>query len=227
MKYLRSILLMMTLAGSTGINLFSQAALQRGVSVQMAATTGASVLPDADKPEAWIITISEDGELYFGLDPESPDSLQDAMKVRPRDRRQELYIKADARAPFASVRKVLEIAHGDFFSGANLLTAQPGGEHTGAVAPHGLPIRLTMPTTAHALVISVATGQDGPILRFNNESDAVPLTSLGPKLASLLQNQREKVVIVKAGDVPFGDIAHVVDACNMAGAITVVETASL
>ena len=85
--------------------------LQRGVSVQLAPTTNAAPMPDADNQDAWIVAITSDETLYFGVDPVTPSDLADKMKSRPRNRDQKLYVKADARAPVAAVRRVLAAAH--------------------------------------------------------------------------------------------------------------------
>ncbi len=84
-------------------------ALQKGVSVQMAATSNATPMPAADNDDAWIVTIGADGKLYFGADPVDADGLTNDMKIHPRKRDAKLYIKADARAPFSSVEKVMQI----------------------------------------------------------------------------------------------------------------------
>ncbi len=46
--------------------------LQKGVSVQMAVTSNATPMPEADNPDAWIVTITSDGSLYLGTHPVSP-----------------------------------------------------------------------------------------------------------------------------------------------------------
>ena len=46
--------------------------MQRGVSVQMAVTSNATSVPDADSNDAWIVTVTADGSLYFGADPMTP-----------------------------------------------------------------------------------------------------------------------------------------------------------
>ena len=99
--------------------------LQKGVSVAMVVTNNASPMWEADRADAWIVTITENGNLYFGVDPVTPESLMEAMKSRPRNREQKLYIKADARASFADVKRVLEAARADLFQTAVLLTSQP------------------------------------------------------------------------------------------------------
>jgi biopolymer transport protein ExbD len=64
--------------------------LQRGISVKMAFTTSGPLVPDADNADAWIVTVTGNNDLYFGVDPVTPESLLDAMKTHPRNREQEL-----------------------------------------------------------------------------------------------------------------------------------------
>jgi len=83
--------------------------MQKGISVELVPTTSATPVPDADNRDALIITVTESGKLYFGIDPVAPDSV--AGRLRDRQlRTQNLYIKADARAPYASVVRVVDAA---------------------------------------------------------------------------------------------------------------------
>ena len=99
-------------------------ALQKGISVQIAATSNATPMPAADNEDAWIVTIAADGKLYFGADPVDAEDLTNDVKIHPHKRNAKLYIKADARAPFNSVEKVLEIGHNAYFESVVFLTNQ-------------------------------------------------------------------------------------------------------
>jgi len=192
------------------------APLQRGISVQMVVTSDASAVPEADSTDAWIVTVTKNGDLYFGVDLVTPENLLHAMKVRPRNRGQELYIKADGRAPSASVRRVLEIAHEDFFRKVILLTAQPTDVQPGTIVPpSGLTLWIER-VAAEPVVVHIHAGQDGPTLEVNNER--IPFDALQRKLEDLLEGRGDRVVVLKAGRALFADMAQVVDVCNMAGA---------
>src|SRR5215469_3505233 len=93
-----------------------------GVGVQMAASNNAVPFPAADQQDAWVITITADGRLFFGVKPVSEASLAEEMKSTPRNRAARIYIKADARAPFRAVGQALHAAHEVFFESAVLLT---------------------------------------------------------------------------------------------------------
>jgi len=201
--------------------------LQKGIHVEMPITTGAASLPDADNPDAWIVTVTENGDLYFGVDPVRSDSLLEAMRSKPRIRSQELYIKADGRASFSSVQRVLETAQAALFKRAILLSAQTTATQSGqTIPPHGLPVWFSSPETreAGAVVVQIGPGQSLPTLRVDNEE--VPLKELQQRLAQLLQN-RPGVVVLKPGQVSFANVAHVVDICHMSGAKPVLSTPEL
>jgi biopolymer transport protein ExbD len=200
--------------------------LQQGVSVQMATTTGAASVPEADNQDAWIVTVTENDDLYFGVDPVTPQSLFDAMKTRPRNRGQDLYIKADGRTAFATITQVLKVAHADWFEKVVLLTNQSSGAQPGTIVPpKGLPIWVGPTPTPEAVVVEIGPGQGSATLTIDNQQ--VPFKVLRHKLDELLQSRSARVVVLKPGQVPFADVAHVVDVCNMSGAKTVLATPEL
>jgi biopolymer transport protein ExbD len=117
-------------------------AMQKGISVELAPTSSAVPVPDADTQDALIITVTDTGRLYFGLDPVTPGSLVEKLKER-LSRTQNLYIKADARAPYTYVVTVLDAAHAAGVAGVTLLTTQPKSTQAGTVAfPEGIEMDL-------------------------------------------------------------------------------------
>lgn len=74
--------------------------MQKGVSVDMAPTSNAQPMPAADQDKAWVVSVSSDGRLFFRADPVTRAALVDEMIRTPRIRNENIYIKADARAPF-------------------------------------------------------------------------------------------------------------------------------
>jgi biopolymer transport protein ExbD len=200
--------------------------LQQGISVQLATTTGAGSMPEADNADAWIVTVTENNDVYFGIDRVTPQGLFDAMKIRPRARGQELFVKADARASFATVAQVLKAAHADMFDRAVLLTGQSSGAQPGTIVPpKGLPVWFGSASMPEAVVVQIGPGQGSPTLKIDNQE--VPLKALHQKLGQLLQGRSDRVVVLKPGQVPFADVAHVVDVCNMSGAKPVLAAPEL
>jgi biopolymer transport protein ExbD len=221
MKNFASTLIALIITGSA---LAQAPAPQRGISVRMPITTGAGFLPAADNPDAWIVTVTESGDLYFGVDSVTPQSLQQELQSKPRNREQELYIKADSRAPFSSVKPVLEAARAGRFRRVFLLTATPATAPPGNITPPaGIPLWIAQPSPDPAIVLQISDDHGGPVLKIDNQQ--IPLKALEHKLDELLQGQNDgnrRTVLLKADDVPFADLAHVVDACNMAAARAVV-----
>jgi biopolymer transport protein TolR len=118
-------------------------AMQKGISVELARTSSAVPVPDADNQDALIITVTDSGKLYCGIDPVTPDTLAEKLKARPSHHTQTLYIKADARAPYARVVRVLDAAHTAGVAGVTLLTTQPETPQVGTVVfPEGIEIEL-------------------------------------------------------------------------------------
>lgn len=200
--------------------------LRRGVSVQMANTSNAAPMPAADNEDAWIVTITADGSLYFGAEPKTADELTDWMKTHPRNREARLYIKADARAPFASVEKALEIGRTMGFEAPVLLTSQAEPTPPGTmVSPKGLEVLVGAPQRAE-IVVQINSGQNSNSLEVNNSP--TPRAALQSSLQALLQSQTDKVVVVKAaGRAPFGQVINIVDTCRSLGAKAALATPEL
>jgi biopolymer transport protein ExbD len=204
--------------------------MQRGVSVQMPVTTNATSVPDADQNDAWVVAVTADGSLYFGADPMTRQSLADWMKTHPRNREAKLYIKADARAPFASVEQVLEVGRRAFFETPVLLTSQREPIPAGTVAPpNGLEVQIApaLPAGAVATVVQLLnSGQQRPLLRVNG--DETSWSALGDTLTPHFQKGDEKMILLKADEqLKFGQVVQAIDVCRSTGAKVFLPTPEL
>ncbi len=202
--------------------------LQKGISVQLAITSNAAPMPDADKQDAWIVAVTAEGRMFFGINPVTPAALADEMKSRPRNREQKLYLKADARTQFANVERVLEAGRSAFFEAPVLLTSQSASLAPGAVAPpNGLEVLFVAPSGSHPTTVQVLnSGQPEPTLQINNRQ--IPSANLQNVLTQIFQNRPERVVLVKAdSELPFADVVHVIDTCSAMGAKVVLATPQL
>jgi len=197
-------------------------ALRQGVSVQMAVTANATPMPEADSTP-WIVTVTSDGALYFGIHPVTPDGLVQEMKSRPRERDQKLYIKADARAAYGNVRKTIEAARAVSFETVALLTSQPVASASGGmVPPRGLDISLFSPgSSAEAIVVQVhRSKRSNPNLQINHQP--IPWSALQTTLSPLVQSQKEKVIQLQVdGMLPFADVVQLIDTCRANGATVI------
>lgn len=122
--------------------------LQRGVSVQQPATSNAVAVPNADKQDALVVALTADGSVYLAGDRLSPPALADRLRSILSTRNEKtLYIKADARVPYARLVELIDAVWKSGIDGLTLLTAQRDTSDQGSrpVAPKGLEMRVVQP----------------------------------------------------------------------------------
>jgi biopolymer transport protein ExbD len=217
-------LLSVCLAVLAGIAIFvvsgsSQApTLQKGISVRMAMSSHGAPMPEADNENAWIVTVTTDGRIYFGTDQVTADNLVERMKIRPRNRAAKFYVKADAGVPFSSVRQVLNAAREDLFDDVVLLTSQPEGAQAGAIAsPKGLEVWIGNEEGSNLVTVQIGSDPGPATLKVNNE--AVTPVTLQDRLGQIFDNRAGRIVVLKpAGHVPYAQVVHAIDTCRAAGA---------
>ncbi|HUD64218.1 MAG TPA: biopolymer transporter ExbD [Candidatus Sulfotelmatobacter sp.] len=204
--------------------------LQHGVSVQLAITSNAVPMPEADNEDAWIVAVTADGTLYFGIDPVSPSELADKMKARPRRRDQKLYIKADARAPFADVERVLKAGREVAFEAPVLLTAQLVPPNSGTIVPpSGLEVLVgpALPPGTVATVVQLLNSREQwPLLKVNGNE--ISWSALESSLRRHFQKGDEKFILLKADErLSFGPVVQVINVCRATGAQVVLDPPGL
>jgi biopolymer transport protein ExbD len=195
-------------------------ALQKGVSVELAVTRNAVTMPDADNVGAFIVAVTHNGSVYFGIDPITPTALAEKQGLSS-PAGEKLYIKADARTPYANVAKVLEAVRAAGVTAPNLLTGQDETPEPGKlVHPKGLEVRVgpPLPSRAESTVVQMLnSGERQPLLKVDKED--IPWANLESRLRHLYPNHREKVVLLNAdGLLPYGDVVHAIDVCRSTGA---------
>jgi len=122
--------------------------LQRGVSVQLAVTSNAVAIPNADKQDALVVALTADGTTYLRGEPLPAPALADRVRSILSNRKDKtLYIKADARVPYARLVEVIDAVRNSGVDGLTLLTAQQNTADQGGkrVAPKGLEMRVVNP----------------------------------------------------------------------------------
>jgi biopolymer transport protein ExbD/biopolymer transport protein TolR len=115
--------------------------LQKGVSVDLAKVNNPEQMPDADKEDALVVAIMRGGDVFFGRDKIPVDDLTSKVKDRLTGRiDKRVYIRADARARFGSVVKVVDNVRAAGVDQLGLLTdqrknagAMPPPPHTGGL----------------------------------------------------------------------------------------------
>jgi biopolymer transport protein TolR len=99
--------------------------LQKGVSVDMAKVNNPEQMPDADKEDALLVSVTRDGHVFFGTDEISIDNLTTKVKDRIANRPDKrVYVKADMRAHFGNVVQVVDGVRSAGVDDLGLLTDQ-------------------------------------------------------------------------------------------------------
>ena len=119
--------------------------LQRGVSVQLAVTSNAVAVPNADKQDALVVALTADGTTYLHADRvPMPDLANRVRSTLSTQKDKTLYIKADARVPYARLVEVMDAVQKSGVQGLTFLTAQRDAADQGKtpVSPKGLELRV-------------------------------------------------------------------------------------
>src|SRR5690349_11360071 len=99
--------------------------LQKGISVDMAKVNNPEQMPDADKEDALLVSITRNGEVFFGSEKIAVDNLTGKVKDRLVNRPDKrVYVKADMRARFGSVVQVVDSVRAAGVDDLGLLTDQ-------------------------------------------------------------------------------------------------------
>jgi len=99
--------------------------LQKGISVDMAPVNNPEQMPDADKEDALLVSITKDGMVYFGSDQIQVDSLTTKVKDRLANKQDKrVYVKADMRTRFGYVVQVVDNVRAAGVDDLGLLTEQ-------------------------------------------------------------------------------------------------------
>jgi biopolymer transport protein ExbD/biopolymer transport protein TolR len=119
--------------------------LQRGVSVQLAVTSNAIAVPNADQQDALVVALTADGSVYLRADRvPTPDLSERVRSILSTRNDKTLYIKADARVPYARLVEVIDAVQKSGVEGVTLLTAQQDATDQARrpVSPKGLELRV-------------------------------------------------------------------------------------
>lgn len=120
--------------------------LQQGVSVQQPVASNAVAVPNADTQGAPVVALTADGSVYIGVERLPASVLADRVRTMLSARTEKtLYIKADARVPYARLVEVIDAVWKSGIDGLTLLTAaQPVApiQRGMPLSPKGLEMRV-------------------------------------------------------------------------------------
>jgi len=112
--------------------------LQKGVSVDLTRTQNPRLMPDADKEDATELAITRDGKIYMGSTRIDLDKIKAQVEDRISSKLDKtVYLKADARAKYGDVVKVVDEVRAAGVDSLGLMTERiearrgvPGAEPT-------------------------------------------------------------------------------------------------
>jgi pimeloyl-ACP methyl ester carboxylesterase/biopolymer transport protein ExbD len=128
--------------------------LEKGISVELPTTRHAAPVPNADKADSLIVTITYDGSVYLGVTPISTAELPEKLKgVLSHRAEKTLYIKADTRTAYGRLVTILDSLGTAGVEGLTLLSAQQDREEPATPVPSkGLEMLVIppLPVAGHA-----------------------------------------------------------------------------
>jgi biopolymer transport protein ExbD len=176
--------------------------LRKGVSVQMAVTTNAVAMPDADLADSLVVAVTSRGTVYLEVTALTPARLSAKVQAQLAGHSgKRVYVKSDARTPYSTVAEVLDALRTAGVGAPILLTSQRDSTNAPHVPPMGLEVLLPpAPDAAQSVALKVGSPQ-----------------SWDAELKQRAQPERP-VVLQADGAAPFGDVVHAVDVCRAQGA---------
>lgn len=222
MKYGIAVCLIALASGIFAPSIAAQAAaMQPGISVELVPTHNASPMPDADSADAFVVAVTANGSVYLGVTSITLAELTEKTRSTPFRRGHALYIKADARTPYATVLEVLEATRTGGLIPQVLLTGQSASTGSDTITPpQGLDVSLgsAFPSGTVATVVELLPSvEERPLLKINN--DQISWLELESTLRRHFEKGDDKLVLLRADvRLPFSDIVHAIDSCRAAGA---------
>src|ERR1017187_4695691 len=105
--------------------------LQHGVSVNMAKASNPRDMQAADKEDAVLLAITQDGKIYLGSDPIAPDQISTVVKDRIAQKLDKtVYVKSDQRTKYGVVVSVVDNVRAAGVDSLGLLTERRELSHT-------------------------------------------------------------------------------------------------
>lgn len=146
--------------------------LRAGIRVEMALTSSAAPMREADQAGAHIVAVARNGAVYLEAAPITPAALATELRAAGTG---SVFVKADARVPFASVASVLEAIRSTGATSTRLLTSQRDPSDGRDAPPKGIEVAFGAPAATDKAVALSPTGSllFGDVVRILDASRAV------------------------------------------------------
>jgi biopolymer transport protein ExbD/biopolymer transport protein TolR len=120
--------------------------MQRGIAVNQPVMHNAVAIPQADKEDAVVVTLTQGGSIYLGIDRTSIAALSEKIRSVLSNRNARIvYIKADAHVPYSSVVSIMDALRAADIRTFGLLTAKDSDKPGALVTPKGLEMLIVSP----------------------------------------------------------------------------------
>jgi DNA-binding transcriptional regulator YhcF (GntR family)/biopolymer transport protein ExbD len=117
--------------------------MQRGIAVDQPVMHNAVPIPEADKEDAVVVTLTQDGSVYLGINRTSIASFSKEIRNTLSNRNvQIVYIKADAHVPYSTVVRIMDHVCAAGIQRFGLLTAKDSDKPGALVTPKGLEMQI-------------------------------------------------------------------------------------
>jgi len=196
---------------------------EKTIGVELPSVDSAVSIPDANKPDSLVLTITKDGNTFLGGDPVALDAIKGRASANAGKK---AYLRCDTHAPYRVVAGAVDELRLGGITELAFLTrpSNPAGSGNNASMGLGVVAAEHPDQGQRTIVVQVFKRFEGFGLKIN-QGDAVPL-NLESRLNDIVRQRTNKDVFVRAnGDVPFGDVAQVIEMGLSAGARVIVVVA--
>jgi len=202
--------------GAAGLQAAAQT-MQAGVSVEMAVASHAVAVPEADREDAIVVTVNKKGQALWGVARVEANLVEGKIKDAVAKGRGKVYIKADARVPYAKLEKVLDAVRRAGVGDPLLLTRAEGGKlGEERTPPSGLAVILRRPAPMALLETKVLlSGGREKEAKLTINTREVSWSDAERMLGKSLGERPEREALIRTeGDVAFSQLVRLVDLCR-------------
>jgi biopolymer transport protein TolR len=195
--------------------------------IDMVTAESAYAMVDAGKVDAIVVTVLRNGTVCLGNAPESSSLLTERVReLLPERTGKEAFIRADARARFLTVERVIDSLSAAGIDDVGLLVHSKSANAQQNYAepqqnPTGLELDVLSPSVMREhfpkgipesmVTVTILHGPSGTPTYKINRID-VQKAELPPKLTEMYRNGAERILFIRGdGDLDFASIVEAID----------------